>query len=345
MSFNKREKGFGAVVVVIIVALIVVAVGVWFYYAGNAKPVAKVYHIDIVNGIAWAFAGIAPAFQAEMTTLGYSTSSNIVYQEQDFFGDETSTDQAIDTYVAQKPDLLLVFPTEAALHAKAATQGTNIPVVFVGDVEGSNLINSIALPGANIDGVRTGSPEVSAERLALLSELDPKAKNFYIPYQIGYPISSGTLTFVNQEAAKLHVNTIEVGVSNTAELSADLVKREAAPTLGIDAIMVLPNALLDDPNFWPTLIAFANKHKLPVAGIQPDEAIPPNTGVLSLFPLNPELGQSAAVIADKILKGAQPGTIPIETGVSTLIVNYKTSQALGFTPDAGLLSKADQVIR
>ena len=58
-----------------------------------------------------------------------------------------------------------------------------------------------------------------------------------------------------------------------------------------------------------------------------------------------DLFYRSAAFVDKILKGTQPGNLPIERAVKfELIVNLKTAKTLDVTVPLTLIARADQVI-
>ena len=313
--------------------------------SGCNSVTPKVYHVGVLEGLS-AFAPALDGFKAKMTELGYVENENIVYDVQSTEVDINAYKSITKKFVEDKVDLIFVFPTEAAMEAKAATQGTNIPVVFTlafTDVSGVNLINSIREPGGNITGVRFPSVDIASKRLQILLEIAPNAKRIFVPYLKDYPNVPGQLDAIRPQAREAGVELIEFAATSPVELQAELDKRAAAADIGIDAILMIAEPLAITPPFYSVIGKFSYEHEIPIGG-----ALMSTDGYESIFGLLPDAevtGEQSALLADKIFKGSLAGTIPVVTAESSFKINYKAALNLGATIPEGLLKQADEVIQ
>ncbi len=109
-----------------------------------------------------------------------------------------------------------------------------------------------------------------------------------------------------------------------------------------DALVVLGNRIL---NFQrKQVVDLATKHRLPASYARPEYI---EAGGLMTYGTNySELFRRAATYVDKILKGAQPGDIPVEQPKKfEFIVNLKAAKQIGLSIPPSVLARADRVIR
>ncbi|UCF93256.1 MAG: ABC transporter substrate-binding protein [Desulfobacterales bacterium] len=332
-----RQTGQGLVLFFVLLT----AISVFSGCGSQAAP--PTYRVGILDGFT-PFSAIADGFKAKMTELGYVEGQNIIYDLHQVDVDLAVQQRVLSQFVADQVDLIFVFPTGPALTAKAATRGTDIPVVFaMGSFEGTGLIENVRQPGGNITGVRTPGPEVVVKRFELLCELVPQAKRIYATYNISYQANQPALEALRPAASALAVTLVEVPVTRVEDIQADLQARAASGDIGMDAILIMPDDLSQSPTGWPLISRFAQKHKLAVSGGALYEA---ETGAtFSYIPDYVESGKLAAVLADKILRGTPAGDIPVATPVETLWLNYRKTQELGLTVPEELLNLATEIIR
>ena len=308
---------------------------------GEIKP--KAYRVGILSG-ADPFANIADGFKAKMAELGYIEGKGIVYDMQKTNSDPAAEQGILNKFVADKVNLIFAFPTETAVAAKAAAQGTNIPVVFaMAGIEGNNLVDNLRRPGGNITGVRFPNPELTAKRFEFLHELVPSAKLVYLIYDPNYPTAPFALEALRPAAASLGITLVEDRVANVEEYKLALEKRSLLDDVGIDAILLMPDFLNHSPDGFGALLKFANEHKIPIGGGMDFTA---DLGAMfSFVPSNVNQGELAAILADKIFKGIPAGTLPVVTPEARLRLNYKVIKDLGLLAPEGLLNRANEIIR
>jgi putative tryptophan/tyrosine transport system substrate-binding protein len=288
---------------------------------------AKVHRVGIICG-AKTLISIGDSFRERMTELQYIEGKNILYDIQKTDMNPTAERKAINKFVGDKVDLILTFPTTASKSAKEATQGTDIPVVFTfSTIEGNNLVKSVREPGGNITGVRFPGPDLVAKRFEFLLQLAPHVKRVWVTYEKNYPTTKTSLEVLRPLAASSGISVVEVPAASIAGIKNDFQVRAKLKDIGIDAILILPELLSQSQEAWAVISRFAADYKLPIAG---SEAFEADQGALFTYiPDYVEFGRSAAVLADKVLKGIPAGSIPVITPESRLRLNYRVAQKLG----------------
>lgn len=325
------------------IVILVLLLAIFLFFNGCAEKETKVYQVGILSG-AETFNDIADGFMMKMTDLGYEKNKNIFYDYQKTDFDMVAYKNIIEKFIADKVDLIFVFPTEPALIAKKATRGIDIPIVFaMSGIEGNNLVDSVAHPGDNITGVRYPGPELTVRRFDILIELVSDIETVYLIYDQNYPNTPMALERLRPAALSAGITLVEDPVTTMEEFKAVLERRSAMPEVAVDAILVMPDIFNNSLEGFQLICKFATAHKLPIGG---GMAFTADMGALfSFVPDNTEQGKQAAVLADKIFKGTPAGTIMLVSPQSRLRVNYKVIQELELKVNEGLLSRAYEIIR
>lgn len=302
------------------------------------KQEDKVFHVGILSGLDF-LAPTAEGFKEKMTELGYVEGKNIVYDVHKTNFDPDEEQRILEKFVADDVDLIFTFPTEVSLSAKAATQGTEISVLFANAfIEGFDLIDSISKPGDHITRVRYPSVDIAIKSLETLLEVSPQAKRIWLPYLNGYPSVPSQLEVLRPAAESFGVTLLEFPVNSAEEIKVELEARSQLDDPGIDAIMHIAEPVATWSDAIEMISEFVVEHKLAYHG----------TGGKCVFILTVdpfEIGKMAAPLADKILKGTPAGTIFVESANPVLTINYGVAQELGLKVSKGLLARADNIIR
>ena len=334
-------KKFIIVVVIILFALAVV--GVYFLLVPRGSETEeKVYHIGVLSGLNF-LAPITDGFKEKMTELGYIEGKNIVYDVKETDFDMAEYRRIAKQFIADRVDLIVVFPTEASMETKVATQGTDIPVVFVNVfTEGTGLVNSVREPGGNMTGVRWVGPDMALQSFEIMRQLVPNAKRIWVPYLKDYPIVNSQLEALRSAFKTRGLIMTEFPAENAAELQT-LIDEQTQLTGPPDVILAVAEPLCVTPDTFLVLAKFADEHKIMFGG--PPMSMGEYASVYGYIPENVPQGKQAAFLADKILKGIPAGTIPVLSAENYLTINYKAAQKLGLEVPEGLLIRADKIIR
>jgi putative ABC transport system substrate-binding protein len=316
---------------------------VWIISGGCAEEKQKVYHVGILSGLNF-FADTADGFKEKMTELGYIEGSNIIYDLQKTSFDIAAYKSILNKFVADRVDLIFVFPTEATQEAKAATKGTGIPVIFASAfIENTGIVDSVRRPGGNITGVRWAGPDIAVQHFEIMRELVPSATRMFIPYQKGYPIVKSQVEALRLAFAAEGLTMIELPANNAEELEAEFNIKAESANGKTDAVLTIAEPLCVTPDVFEVIGKFADERNIPVGGTS--ISIGGHESVFGLIPQHVPQGRQAAYLADKVLRGTKAGTIPVVTAECFLQINYKAAKKLGITVPEGLLSRANEIIR
>ena len=106
-------------------------------------------------------------------------------------------------------------------------------------------------------------------------------------------------------------------------------------------MVVLPDPLFNAMR--EPLVGFANVHRIPA--LFGYRSFGPMGGLMTYGTDVPDLYRRAAGLVDRVLKGANPGDLPIEAPVKFhLAINLGAAQRLGLTIPESLRRQADQLI-
>ena len=298
----------------------------------------RVWRIGMLETTSMALnAANLDAFRKGLQELGYVEGRNYIIEYRSADGHIERFPDLAAELVRRKVDLIVLRGTPAAQAAKKATE--TIPVVATAIGDPLLLVASIGRPGGNITGLSSFTTELQAKRVDLLKELVPGARRIGVLANM----ANASLPSLWKEAERA---SRSLGVQPQL---LDVRKREdfepafdAAVRLGVDACMVTLDSLLQANR--KLIIELMAKHRLP-AIYQAREFIDAG-GLMVYGPSYPDLYRRAASYADKILKGANPGDLPIEQPTKfELVINLKTAKALGLKIPQSMLLRADELIQ
>jgi putative ABC transport system substrate-binding protein len=275
------------------------------------------------------------AFRQGLRELGYVESQSATIDVRYAKGDPDQLPTLADELVRLKIDVLLTGGGPATAVAKRVT--TAIPIVFVGssDPVALGLVASLARPGANITGLTVGPPELEGKRVELLKETLPRLSRGAALWNPGWPQG---LDAAQRAARKLGVTLRTLEVREPGEFAAAFV---AMRKEHLDALIVISDAMFT--NQRARIVDLVAKSRLPA--VYDVREFPESGGLMSYGAKVPDLFRRAAILVDKILKGAKPADLPVEQPTKfELVINLKTAKALGLTIPPAVLARADEVI-
>jgi putative ABC transport system substrate-binding protein len=276
-------------------------------------------------------------FRDGMAELGYVEGENVTYMFESFPASGDELDAVLQSMVEAEVDLVFTAGTPTGVAAHRLTEGTDIPVVFgvIADPIAAGVMEDLTKPGGNLTGVRLS--ENQARRLELLLEIAPSTQRIFVPYDPDDAASTSAVAQINELATDLGVEIVE-GKARDDDQVTELLDNVPED---IDAIFLVPGTTVNKR--LKDVLAVALDRKLPVSGPSTAQV---EEGALTTFGfIHHQVGAQAARMADLVLKGADPGDLPVETAEFFLAINLQTADAIGLEIPYGILQQAEIIIR
>jgi putative ABC transport system substrate-binding protein len=291
------------------------------------------------DGTAQGTAFWSVAFREQLAKLGYVEGGNLVIVERVTGGVQSRLPQMMREVIDSGVDLIFTNATPAAIAAKNATKRVPIVVLGMADPVRVGLVASLARPGGNLTGLSMGFDQAFAGKwLELLQETLPQLKSVAVMSNPNNPMHRYLESYVIDAATQRRLKVRIVPVAGPDNLEAAFAEaRQNAQS----ALVFGDAATLGDVG---KVTGIAAKHGVPVMyGIA---RFAENGGFMAYAPDVLDMVRRAAEISDTVLKGANPGELPIEEPRKfVLVVNLSAARGLGIAVPESVLLRADRVIR
>ena len=274
------------------------------------------------------------AFRDALAALGWQEGRNLRLDLRFAPGIGQGARSPAAELVALEPDVVLAQGATGLAYRDLAPA---TPIVFVGatDAVRQGLVESLARPGGTITGFTSTEPSFGPKWLELLREIAPATRRTSV-------LVGGDIGVFGPgiEAAGRHLGIEVRPVQLRAPTDIDPALTAAAQSEG--GGLILPTDIFTATH-RKIIIAGASRLALPLVTGNPP--FPADGGLLYYGADFVDLFRRAAAYVDRILRGANLASLPVQQPVKfEMVINLRTARALGLTVPPLLLARADEVI-
>jgi putative tryptophan/tyrosine transport system substrate-binding protein len=283
-------------------------------------------------------ANLRRQFLLGMRDLGY-------IEERHFKMEDRNADGHLDRLPALAAELvhlpvdILVVGGEASIRAaKQATDKIPIVMTLAADPVGSGLVPSLSHPGGNVTGMSALAADMASKRVELLKEVVPRAARVVVLWNSNNQskVLEWKETEIATRAVGLTLRSVEVRAPEELNGAFTTISREKS-----DALITLTENLT--LAFRQQIGNFALSNRLPMITELREFVV--EGGLASYGTSRLDLWRRSASYVDKIIRGANPGDLPVEQPTRfELVINLKTAKAIGLDIAPTVLTRADEVI-
>jgi putative tryptophan/tyrosine transport system substrate-binding protein len=279
------------------------------------------------------------AFRGTLAKLGWTEGSNLRIEVRWAGDDPDRMKTFAKDLVDLRPDAILSVTTPVTVALIRETQTIPIVIVTVADPISSGFVANLGRPGGNLTGFALYEPSMGGKWLELLKQIAPGVTRVALLFN---PATTVPVKFymssIEAAASSFAIQANTAPVHAKDEIEGVIATLAGNPGAGLIVMPDLFNTVNRD-----LIIAMAARSRVPA--IYFVRAFTDSGGLISYGPDFAEQYPQAAEYINRILKGEKPGDLPIQMPIKVpLIINLKTTKALGLDVPVHFLQLADEVI-
>ena len=304
-------------------------------FAQLKKPVRIA---SLATGTQQSIGYLVDTFRKALSDLGYVEGRDIVYEYRWAEGRNDRVPALAAELARTKPDIILTATIVTARAAVEAAPAATILLVYVSDPVGNKLVASLSRPGGRITGVSNLGEGMVAKMVEMLHAMVPQAQRFAVLVNPTNVAGHAFAADAESAAKTLKITPVRLEAATPEELGPafERIARERPQGIIVttDGMFLTMRARIVELAARAAIPAIYYQREFVEAG-----------GLMSYGPSILDAYIRVATFADRIIKGARPGDLPIEQPTRfVLVVNLKTANTLGIPIPRSLLLRADEVI-
>jgi ABC-type uncharacterized transport system substrate-binding protein len=276
-------------------------------------------------------------FRQALQELGWTDGRNIHFDYRFSGESEELMRRMAEEIVGLKPDVILAATNSVVSQALNVTH--SVPVVFtwVSDPVRSGFVPNLHHPGGKVTGFHNFEPAIGGKWLGYLNQIAPGLRHVAVVHVPEIAPNVAFLRVIEAASPQIGIAVSPAEIRNPADI--ERVLSDFGRQGG--GLIVTPSALTATRR--DLIVDLAARFKLPA--IYSFGFYAESGGLISYGIDQQEQARPAASYINQILRGANPGDLPVQLPLRyELIINLKTAAALGLTVPISLQLLADRVI-
>jgi putative ABC transport system substrate-binding protein len=279
------------------------------------------------------------AFEEELRRLGHTDGENLIIEKR--ISRPNTSDTAVHAAELARMDLDLIVAAALpqALEVRKANPSMPMVIATCPGMVSNGFARSLKHPGGIYTGMDELPPGVTAKRLQLLKTAAPSVSRVALlsttPGRGGHEVQ---LADAEKAAKSLRLTVRPYRAASLKELEMALA---AIVTDGMDGLANFQGGL--SLSNRQLIVDFAARNGIPA--VYQSAFFVEVGGLMAWAPNQEEQFREAARYVDKILRGANPGDLPVRhPSRYYLTINKSAAQAIGLALPLALIAKADRVL-